>query len=89
MSLRTIGSFIVGPLMLATLTAVVTLLLLLALSAVLGGEARARAEQSRCYSGLTNAMLHDLLDAQGLNDPYPRVNVAEVDCSFLTEPVSP
>ena len=81
-----VGSF-VSALLLATLTAVVTLILLIVLSWALGGEARARAEQSRCYAALTNAMLHDLLDEAGIVNDYPRVDRSGVDCSFLEEPI--
>jgi hypothetical protein len=89
MTIRAVAAYIAGPLALAVLTAVVTLLLLLLLSLVLGGESRERAEQSRCYSALTNTMLHDILADLDIRDPYPHVNVADVDCSFLVEPVTP
>lgn len=74
-------------LFLAILTAVVTLILAIVLSFVLGGDARQRAEQSRCYAALSNAMLHDLLDSAGIENSYPRIDLTGVDCSFLTQPV--
>lgn len=88
-ALRGMLSELPGALLLATLTAVVTMVLLVILSFVLGAETRERAEQQRCYAALSNAMLHDLLDAHGIVNDYPRVNPAGVDCSFIEEPIEP
>lgn len=87
MSVRTVIDTITGPLLLAVLTAVVTLVLFIGASLILGAESRQRAEESRCYAALTNAMLHEMLDHHGIDDEqYPRINLAGVDCSFLAEP---
>lgn len=80
---------VLSALALATLTGVVTLILALTLSFFLGGEQRERAEQSRCYAALSNAMLHELLDEHGIANDYPRVDPGGIDCSFLTEPIAP
>jgi hypothetical protein len=84
--MRSILAELPGALLMATLTAIVTLALLLMLSLFLGGEARDLARQTRCYAALSNSILHELLDAHGIENGYPRVTPDGVDCSFLLHP---
>lgn len=76
---------------LSLLTAVVTLLLAVALSFVLGAETRSQREATRCYAAATVNMLQDAFEAnpvyEGIAEEYPRINTDGLNCrNYLTAP---
>lgn len=81
-----------GALALATLTGVVTLLLVVLLSAIFGGANAQHRTETRCYNALVVGLLREIIaNAPSLQDSvdladYPPVNIEGLDCSFFTEP---
>lgn len=76
---------------LSLLTAVVTLILAVALSFVLGAETRSQREATRCYAAATVNMLHDVFDADPAHEAiaaeYPRINTDGLNCrAYFTAP---
>lgn len=81
-----------GTLVIAFTTAVMTLVLLVVLSVVLGGENVRHRESSRCQSALIVSMLRDAFRNNPVNqdllDRYPEINLDGIDCTpYLTEPL--
>lgn len=80
-------------LLLAFTTAVVTLILLIILSLVLGGENVRHREAQRCQAALIVNMLRDAYALnpvyEPLRDKFPQVNTDGLDCRpYLVEPFS-
>ncbi len=74
-----------GALAIATLTAAVTLLLALLLSATLGAESRDRSAATRCYAAQTINMLRS---AHPELQRYPPVNTEGLKCArYLMTPI--
>lgn len=81
-----------GALLLATLTAVVTLLLAIALSTFTGQANRQHQAETRCYNAEVIGMLREVVrNAPSLTDVdldrFPPVNTEGLDCSFFEIPI--
>lgn len=91
-AIRAYGAELPGALLLATLTAVVTLLLLVVLSALFGGANEEHRLETRCYNAQVVGLLREIIEnAPTLSeavdlDDFPAVNTEGLDCSFFEEP---
>ena len=90
---RVILNELPGAFLLSVLTAVVTLLLAILLSAVLGGENEAHRLATRCYNAEIIDLLREVISESSLADKvdltqYPAVNTEGIDCSFFEVPIS-
>jgi hypothetical protein len=78
-----------GALLLAILTAVVTLLLLVAISLVVGGDNEQHRLSSRCFANQTTSLIRELILASDalreridLSD-FPPIDITGIDCDVV------
>lgn len=82
-----------GALALALLTAGVTMILVLILSATVGASSRDQAAATRCYAAQSVNMLRDVIAQhpehdRSLLDQYPKINTEGLLCAkYLRDPL--